>query len=169
MPTTLSRTYGIDPKQLLQQVIVPALTWAGLESTTMFQLVLGTAMHESGLRYLYQVGGGPALGLWQMEPATHDDIFANFLRYDAGLLNSISLHYPRWRGSELLATDLCYAATMCAVHYRRRLKIDRADVARTPDLLADLWKQYYNTATGKGTVAQSLPCMQDAMSVVGAA
>ena len=38
------------------------------------ELPLGTARVESGLRHRRQIGGGPALGLSQMEPNTHDDI-----------------------------------------------------------------------------------------------
>lgn len=164
---TLSRTYGLDPQQLLAQVIMPALVIAHIEPlTTTAELVLGTAMHESQLRFLYQVGGGPALGLWQMEPATHDDIFSNYLRYDAGLRDCISLHYPRWRGADLLASDLCYAATMCAVHYKRHMKTVPAVAA--PERLAEWWKKYYNTEAGKGTVEQCLPCMRDAVAVVAA-
>ena len=50
-------------------------------STAAEELVLGTAIVESSLIYISQHGAGPALGLWQVEPATHDDLYANYLSY----------------------------------------------------------------------------------------
>jgi hypothetical protein len=42
------------------------------------QLLLGTALKESlQLKYRRQIQG-PALGYYQMEPATHDDIWNNY-------------------------------------------------------------------------------------------
>ena len=66
---------------LLDRVIAPALEKIGLWSRAAEELVLGTAIIESGLTYLKQHGDGPALGLWQVEPATHDDLYTNFLNY----------------------------------------------------------------------------------------
>ena len=45
------------------------------------QLLLGTAAVESYFIYRRQLGGGPAVGLWQMESRTARDIFDNYLRY----------------------------------------------------------------------------------------
>lgn len=52
----------------------------GLWSQAAEDLLLGTAIQESGLVHVRQVGG-PALGYWQMEPATHDDIWASFVQH----------------------------------------------------------------------------------------
>lgn len=42
------------------------------------ELLLMIAAHESHMgKYLRQVGGGPALGIWQMEPATYEDCWKN--------------------------------------------------------------------------------------------
>ena len=43
------------------------------------RLVLGTAAVESDLRFLYQIGRGPARGICQMEPATALDIWRNWM------------------------------------------------------------------------------------------
>ena len=45
-------------------VIAPALDKLGLWSPSVEELVLGTAIVESGLTYIRQWGGSPALGLW---------------------------------------------------------------------------------------------------------
>ena len=66
-------------RDLLEWVIRPtlhALDMAGERAET---LMLATALVESGGRHTRQIGGGPALGLWQMEPETHDDIYTHYL------------------------------------------------------------------------------------------
>lgn len=77
---------GISPDHFLESYVVPGVT--AVEPPRPHQrnplrsalaLVLGTAMAESDLRWTRQVGGGPALGFFQMEPATHDDIWRNWL------------------------------------------------------------------------------------------
>ena len=62
-------------------VIKPALEKLGLWSMAAEELVLGTAIVESAAIYLRQHGAGPALGLWQAEPRTHDDLYTNYLSY----------------------------------------------------------------------------------------
>ena len=67
---------------LLQDcVIAPALDKIGLWSRSAEELVLGTTIIESGLTYIRQWGGGPALGLWQVKPSTQNDLYTNFLNY----------------------------------------------------------------------------------------
>ena len=72
---------GLDVVQLRREVLRPTLRYLELWSPAAENLVIGTAAHESGgCRYLTQIGG-PALGLYQIEPATHDDLWTNFLAY----------------------------------------------------------------------------------------
>ena len=66
---------------LRSKVIRPALTKINLWSRSAEELILGTAIVESGLTYLKQRGEGPALGLWQGEPATHEDLYTNYLHF----------------------------------------------------------------------------------------
>lgn len=42
-------------------------------------LLIGTALQESGLRHLRQMHGGIALSVYQIEPATALDVWDNFL------------------------------------------------------------------------------------------
>ena len=69
------------PSQTLALVIRPALEKLSLWSLSAEELVRGTAIVESGLTYLKQHGDGPALSFWQVEPATHDDLYTNFLNF----------------------------------------------------------------------------------------
>ena len=155
----------IDPGQLLRLVIRPALIHIGLHSQAAEQLVLGTALAESAGKHLHQVGGGPALGLWQMEPATHDDIYENYLKnrreLDA-LVDGLRTSAALTDGAFELIGNLYYGAAMCRIHYRR---IPAAmPYAGSIDGMAHYWKQHYNTPAGKGTVEKALPSFQLACS-----
>ena len=139
----------LDPGQFTQHIIRPALEAIDLYSKAAAELLLGTAIQESRLTYLVQLGDGPALGLFQMEPATHDDIWANFLVYkpELGLkVNALTCHN---RSSEKLIWNLHYAAVMCRVHYYRVSEAlpEASDISRQ----AEYWKQHYNTPLGAGT------------------
>lgn len=153
---------GLDAKQLREYVVRPALHEIGLHSDAAEALVMGTAAQESRLVWLHQLGGGPALGLFQMEPATFYDIWDNYLAYkqrlardilDACGIDDASLFDGRPE-PERLQWDLRLAAIMCRVHYRRV----RAPLPHADDLLglARYWKAYYNTEAGAGTVDEFL-------------
>ncbi|KZC99678.1 MULTISPECIES: hypothetical protein [unclassified Thalassospira] len=141
----------IDASQLRLAVIRPVLKEAGVWSQAAENLVLGTAAQESCCgKYLVQLKGGPARGIFQMEPRTLDDIYDNYLSYrddlrgtvDAWLIGAIDK-------AENLTVNLAYAALMCRVHYLRRAEpLPKADDVRG---MAVYWKRYYNTVHGKGT------------------
>ena len=80
----------LDPQHFLAYVVRPSLESIGLWSEAAERLLLGTAIAESQLTWLRQHGGGPARGVYQIEPATHDDIWANYLAYRDGLANRVA-------------------------------------------------------------------------------
>jgi hypothetical protein len=77
------------PATFLNDVIRPALQAIELDSEAAEQLLLGTAQQESDLRATVQDGGGLALGDFQMEPNTHNDIWANYLAFHADLAGKV--------------------------------------------------------------------------------
>lgn len=115
-------------------------------------LVLGTGAHESaGFEYTTQIGGGPALGKWQMEPFTFEDIKENVLRYHPDLAIKI-LHLSGVKSlvaKDLITNDVL-AICMCRVQYYRQ----KEAIPHTLQGYAEYWKKYYNTEKGKGTVQQ---------------
>lgn len=136
------------PAEFRSTVLGPALTHLGLQSPAAEALLLGTALAESGLRALCQQQG-PALGLFQMEPATHHDIHDNFLAYRPTLREGVmALAAPSPELERQLIGNLYYAAAMCRVHYRR-VSAALPDPA-SPHEMALYWKAHYNTARGKG-------------------
>lgn len=143
----------LEISHLRELVIRPALEALHLYSEAAEELVLGTALQESGLRYLKQLGDGPALGLWQMEPRTHDDIWLNFLSYEPGLAGRVR-SLCATPISEALAGNLWYAAGMCRVHYFR--VAEALPAAGDISAQAGYWKRWYNTPRGAGTVEEYL-------------
>jgi len=134
-------------------VIRPALEKLGMWSTAAEELVLGTAIVESSLIYLRQHGDGPALGLWQVEPATHDDLYANYLSYRQELSALLmELRAPALSLEENLASNLMYGAAVCRLCYYRQPEA----LPEAGDLegQAAFWKQHYNTPPGAGTVGK---------------
>ena len=92
---------------LLSMVIRPALSKINLWSPSAEELVLGTVIVESDLTYLRQWGEGPALGLWQVEPSTQNDLYTNFLQYRPELGSALmELRAPNLLMDENLATNL---------------------------------------------------------------
>jgi hypothetical protein len=157
----------MDNKQLREYVIRPTLKYIGMYSESAEELLVLTAAHESlGGKYLHQVGGGPAIGIFQMEPVTHDDCWLNWLHYQAEAAHKIGkLSAPKYTGihpatgrimpeAEQMAGNLYYATAMARVKYRRDKHAlpDADDV----DGLAGYWKRVYNTHLGAGLVSHAV-------------
>ena len=140
---------GIDPSQFRHLIIRPALSILNMPGVKAEALLLGTAAQESAMgRYLHQLGGGPALGVFQMEPATFRDIWRNYIHFQPDITRRLALHWPMEPEPEEMISDLMLAAVMCRLHYRRVLEPlpDHQDVGA----LAAYWKRYYNTPAGRG-------------------
>jgi len=134
----------LDIVDFRDYVVIPTLKEMDMYSAAAVNLLLGTAIQESRLTYLKQKGGGTALGVYQMEPATHEDLLAYASRKEI----DAPLNYM----SEALVGDMFYATVMARIHYWRRPEPlpDKDDV----EGLANYWKDHYNTRLGKGTVSQ---------------
>lgn len=143
----------LDIIQFRDLVIIPAIKHIGCYSEAATELLLGTAIQESRIRYLRQLKNGPARGLFQMEPATHDDIWDRYLRYKPGLGMDVAQLAHR-RHYDSLVTDLLYAAAMTRVHYLR--VPDPLPPAGDYEGQAAYWKDYYNTYLGAGTEEEYL-------------
>lgn len=148
----------IDKTQLRTLIVEPVLRKLDLYSPVAVNLLLGTAAQESRMgTYIKQLGTGPALGIYQMEPATHKDLWQNYLRFQQPLAKKVeaySLMDQHWNDpAEEMIGNLYYATAMARVHYRRvksALPTDPNDLAA----IARYWKKFYNTVLGAGTEAE---------------
>lgn len=118
-------------------------------------LLLGTALQESGgFQWRDQLSGGPARGIFQMEPDTYNDIwrYMTDVRPEFGDMMR-NLFTPA--GGELsfgqIRNDDTYAAAMARIKYwgfgRGPIPTDLGGQAR-------YWKQFYNTPAGRGTFGE---------------
>lgn len=139
----------INLKQLRDLVVVPALTAIGHAEPAAVRLVIGTGLIESQYEWLAQ-NGGPALGFWQMETVTAQDIWTTYLpgqpiQLRTSLSQLMSVYNDK---ISQLTYNLQYAAAMCRLKYLRSpLTLPAAD-----DLegLANYWKIIYNSKLGAG-------------------
>lgn len=137
-------------KYVENNVIAPALIAINSYSDDAADMVLTTGAAESLYRHVRQVNG-PALGWFQMEPATHDDIWRNFLGATSRqhLLDGLQSLSKRAGVAKELEVNPWYAAAMCRIHYLRNPQAipDAGDRAAQ----AAYWKKWYNTKLGAGT------------------
>jgi len=139
------------------QIVHPTLEGLALHRTpgqlrSACQLLTGIALHESGgLVHRVQVGG-PALGLFQMEPATFDDLFDTYLDFRHALRDRVlALVEPGYDGD--LARHLVDNDRFACACARMRLYRSAHALPEQDDLCghAAMWKAVYNTRLGKGT------------------
>ncbi len=133
-----------------QEVIKPVLNQLNLGGDATEELLLGTAVQES-LDFTYrQQQNGPALGYYQMEPRTHDDIWQNFLHYRPELSEQVTQFLPSPSANKLeaLENNDNYATAMARVFYLR--VSEPLPPQGEIEQQANYWKQHYNTPLGKG-------------------
>ena len=100
-------------------------------------------------KYIKQING-PALGIFQMEPNTHNDIWENYLKCRISLWEHIRDNVIVEFTPRELVWNLKYAIIMCRIHYLRV----PTPLPQPDDIvkLAFYWKKYYNTLKGRGTI-----------------
>lgn len=123
------------------------------------QLVLGTAITETGLVWLDQRDQadkpGPAYGPWQFEKISFDDHLA---RLNPALEQGVFGYLAVIPSVQDLHWNLRLGAAMCRIlYYHAPEPLPPADNAAA---MAWLWKQRYNTPLGAGTVEKALPCFR---------
>lgn len=146
----------INHHQLRECVIMPALSKLQLYSKDAEELLVFTcAVESNGGTYLKQIKG-PALGIYQMEPATHNDIWQRYIRFhtDLSMMLSMNFYAPRMPDESRLVYDLGYATAMARIHYKRV----SAPLPSATDVNAmwEYYKEYYNTKEGKSKKDKSV-------------
>ena len=140
-------------RELVVRRALQALDPAVPYSLAAENLLVGTALQESRLTYLRQLGSGPARGIFQMEPATHDDL-RDWARKSKPAINGrlewLTAVSPS--ALEQLTTNLLYAAAMARLKYYRSPQVIPA--ADDIDGLGRFYKSIYNSPLGAGTAEE---------------
>ncbi|AUR95514.1 hypothetical protein NVP1208B_26 [Vibrio phage 1.208.B._10N.222.52.A7] len=142
----------INPDHLRKYVIEPSLLRLGTryKSDDAVELLLMIAAHESVLGHYLHQEGGPAVGIYQMEPNTFHDILVNFVKYNRQLESQLGKQFYALPNPAYMAFDLSFATAMARVHlYRVPSKLpDRRDIRG----MAEYAKEHWNTELGAATV-----------------
>lgn len=136
------RRYVIGPA-------LAALSSAGIPATkTAADLLMATAAIESGLGTWLVQEDGPALGVFQIEPASLDDLELMLTPPQQAALMVLGSSAPL---VDQLAGNLVLAAAVCRLFYWH------IPEPLPPDTVAGLWgyyKQHYNTPLGAATESE---------------
>ena len=142
--------------QLRKLIIKPALERLIMYSEDAMELLVFTCAVESeGGTYLAQVNG-PALGIYQMEPATYNDIWDNYIKNKTSLMLMLTSNFDviRMPNEDRLVYDLWFATAMCRIHYERV-----SSSLPSKDSIQSLWEYYkahYNTPQGAAIESKSI-------------
>lgn len=149
-------------KQLRSLVVEPTLKALEafnpkLNTPAAVNLLLGTCAQESDMGHFLKQVGGPALGLYQIEPATHKDIVDRYLNKpgNAQLRNLVTAMTSRDTAlgdDSQLITNLRYATAICRIRYWYETEpMPAADDIKG---LAAYWNDHYNGNPEVGTVEE---------------
>jgi hypothetical protein len=146
--------------QLKTLIVQPAIADLRLYSDDAVELLMFTCANESlGGTFLKQIDG-PALGIFQMEPKTYNDIWQNYIAYNSGVHLQLLHNFgaATMPDEERLIYDLRFAAAMARLHYARvKPPLPKQD---DPHSIWNYYKTYYNTDAGKANESSALMSYQ---------
>ena len=143
-----------EVKDIIEEVLGKLEKATGIRKTKeAVSLIYETGNTETGYRHLVQMGGGPAVSFFQLEPATIYDIFNNYVEYRQPLVEVlIEFGLDPMNLEFCVKTNIAIAICMCRFHYRRV----PSPIPKTKKERAEYWKKHYNSELGKGTVEHYL-------------
>lgn len=152
---------GMNPNQL-RGLIRETLEEVGLYSQSAEELLMLTAAVESNMGEYIEQTKGPALGIFQMEPLTHNDIMDRWLQYaPKHVRENVQKFLDKYLGEVTKQEDelaLQYNLKYAILLARLKYYTVKAPLPshNSVEELASYWKKYYNTPLGKGTVAKAI-------------
>lgn len=137
-----------DSTQFRNEIVKPVLLGLKLDSPVAEELLIATMAHESlGGTYIKQQHG-PALGPYQMEPFTHDDIWTKFMPNHSEVTHRlmVTCQMSTKPLSIMMAYNLYYATAMARIFYLRAPAA--LPVGSDIDSLWEFYKKFWNTEAG---------------------
>jgi len=142
------------PDQLREMIIKPALQDLSMYSEGAVDLMMFTCAVESdGGTYFHQLNG-PALGIYQMEPETYNDIWQNYIKHNSRILMIMLSNFDchGMPSEDRMVYDLRFATAMCRLHYSRHAEI----IPNNTEQIWEYYKKYYNTEKGAAVKTEAL-------------
>lgn len=148
----------IDPeffrKDIIRTVLKelePEIKW----SKDAENLLMGTVAQESNFKYRVQIGGGPALSLYQIEPATFRDVMFRFI---PDIRPELKKKFITITGVDVWCTPddvlidaLTYDDIFATVVARIKYLMVPEALPSTIEGYAAYWNKYWNANPDKGT------------------
>lgn len=137
---------GICPSELLLLVIRPTLQYLGEDSQSAQTLMVATAAIESGLGFHLTTQHSQGLGVFQISPERHQEIWDQYLAKDPELASKVrglaSQHEFLSHPHEELATNLRYATAIAWLVYKR----NNCPLPAADDIpsMAKFWKAHFH-------------------------
>ena len=146
----------LNCSQFRTLIIRPTLSMLQMYSPEAEEILVFTCANESdGGHFLAQVKG-PALGIFQMEPSTHTDIWVNYIRNRNSLSTLLAMHLGCTKIPDPLRMtyDLQYATAMARIDYMRM----PGALPAANDVVGmwNYYKAHYNSADGKAEQEQAI-------------
>ena len=136
----------------IKEIIKWTLEYLDMYSDDALNMVYRTGMAESGYRVLRQQGG-PAVGFFQVEPATMFDTIENFVNYRPELkIKLYGIGYDDSDAEMRMLSNIALQVAFCRLKYRR----DKKAIPSSMEGQARYWKRVYNSEMGKGTIEHFL-------------
>lgn len=138
----------INIDQFRKLIIESSLNDLMLYSSDAEELLVFTCAAESdGGSFLHQVNGR-ALGIYQMEPETYNDIWQNYIKLHPhiGMLLSTNFNIVFIPSEDRLIYDLRFCTAMTRLFYARFP--EPLPDCNNVDAIWNYYKKYYNTARG---------------------
>lgn len=132
-------------------------------------LMIGTCAKESNFVFREQLDGGPARGIFQVEPETAVDIFRHYLRFNERRYNQLTKIWfnlqtpiPYFEpGEDDLARHLATNDVFCTVIARYKYLRDKDPIPSEPVDQAKYWHKVYQTYGGAHTWREYLKRWMD--------
>ena len=152
----------MDPSQLKKHIEY-ILIDMDMFSESAVDLLMLTCAQESHMGYYIEQIDGPARGIFQMEPGTHNFLWKYIDRkgdhFKSMKIDPFSIA-PDFNGTRDQVLNIAYQIAMARINYWRypdqipaREKYDSKEVYIWA--LAEYWKKHWNTYKGKGTVKEA--------------
>ena len=155
---------GICASELRHYVVRPTLKHMGMWSQAAENLLLGTAARESGLGFHLKLANTQALGIYQISPKMHRNIWDHFLATKSDLSSLVRglasqrefLSHPHHE----LATNLAYATAIAwLIYWRTKINIEEID-SNDIQALGRVWQKYFHSRC-PGTVQSFIDSYQE--------
>lgn len=141
--------------QHLRELITEVLTRHGMYSEEAVELLMLTAAQETHCgRWLKQING-PALGIFQIEPRTYQDLWDNYLVYHDDKAEHLRIYGAHRQDcvKQHLKGNLLFQIIVARLYYSRFA--EPLPPYHDANRMAHYYKMYWNTDAGKATVEEA--------------